>query len=234
MKLAFNPITVLHWSAYFPERADALAALDASAIPIAVRRRCSQASKIALSLAMQTMKNSLANYAVFASQHGEIGHTVSLLTELQQQQPLSPIRFSQSVHNTASGLWTMLQGSTMAVTSIAAGTQTFAAAMLEALTWLKLNPGSTVLVVAFDEKLPAPYQILTGEANNEYGLALLLTCQTAPGIKIRATLSMQDDNHCNDTYSANAFLQWLTQVNQQSFSQSINQQQLCWQHHHDQ
>ena len=40
------------------------------------------------------------------------------------------------------------------MTSIAAGDNTFLMAMVEAITWMQLNPGKNVLLVMFDEHIP--------------------------------------------------------------------------------
>ncbi|NNM58892.1 MAG: hypothetical protein HKM04_03675 [Legionellales bacterium] len=163
----FNTVSIVSHAVYLPLQSAALldnhsderlyrdkSELDISLIPSTFRRRCSQASKIALSVAMQAIKSQSIDYAIFCSQHGEISHTLALLEQISQEEALSPTWFSQSVHNTASGLFTLCQHMTQSVTSIAAGKNTFLAGMIEGLTWLQLNPEKTILIVQFDEALP--------------------------------------------------------------------------------
>lgn len=145
-----------------------------STIPIAVKRRCSKLSKMALDVANSLLQEHEIDYAVFCSQHGEIETTVKLLREITSQTLLSPMNFSQSVHNTAAGLFSVLNKLTLNITSIAAGENTLAMGMLDAINWLKLNPGKTVLVVAFDVHVPIDYKSLEIKGDHEYALGLLL------------------------------------------------------------
>ncbi|MBK2125523.1 beta-ketoacyl synthase chain length factor [Fangia hongkongensis] len=148
-------------------------------IPKATKRRVTPASKIALQAALEvSAQKEDINYAVFASRHGEITATVGLLASLAEKDILSPMRFSQSVHNTASGLFSIIKGAKHNITSIAAGESTFMMAMLEAMNYLKLYPNSKVLVCMFDELLPEYYQAYLSQRDQgypSYGVSLLLS-----------------------------------------------------------
>ncbi len=149
-------------------------------IPKATKRRVTPASKIALQAALDVsaQDDEDINYAVFASRHGEITATVGLLASLAEQDLLSPMRFSQSVHNTASGLFSIIKGAKYNINSIAAGESTFMMAMLEAMNYLKLYPNSKVLVCMFDELLPEYYQAYLSQGDQgypAYGVSVLLT-----------------------------------------------------------
>jgi len=92
---------------------------------------------------------------VFGSAYGEMTTTLTLL-ELQHTGDgrLSPAKFQASVHNTAAGQISIAQGDRSFSTSIAAGHDTLAMALLEAAAWLQSRPGVLVLACA-DEAAPA-------------------------------------------------------------------------------
>jgi hypothetical protein len=157
----YRSMRCLNWSAYIPaletlpvdhavsERFLAHRKLNTAMIPAAYKRRCSQASKIALSVALQTAADQNIDYSIFCSQHGEITTACLLFAEMKRVETLSPMHFSQSVHNAASGLFGIQQQSTLPTTTLSAQNNTFFAAMIEALTWLQLNPDKTLLLTIF-------------------------------------------------------------------------------------
>ncbi len=141
-----------HWRR--PSAARWEGAPDASMIPPAERRRTSRLSKMALSMAIEVMANRPVDYSIFCSQHGEIVRTTEILASTAHSTEISPTAFSQSVHNTASGIFTIISDSHAASTSVAAGMATFCAGWLEAQAHLASRPGDRILLVDFDEVLP--------------------------------------------------------------------------------
>lgn len=93
---------------------------------------------------------------IYSSAYGEIETMVILLeTIFAGDGQLSPMRFKNSVHNSASGLGSIGQGNQAFSTSLAAGDRSFEAAMIEAWTLLDERGGDAVISVA-DDRLPAP------------------------------------------------------------------------------
>lgn len=144
-------------------------------VPPAVHRRASRLSRLALEAALSVAQDQNLDYGVFASRHGEIEHTLGLMEAISKNEELSPMAFSQSVHNVAAGLFTIIQNSHTKVTSICAGPETFDMALLEAYSFLKSNPLAQILVVYFDQKLPDHYQKDVSEPTFDFALALLLS-----------------------------------------------------------
>ena len=114
--------------------------------------------------------------SVFASRHGELNRTMELFAQLCQREPLSPAGFSQSVHNTASGLYAIVAANTQPSTLISAGPTTLMMALLEALA-LSRDLASPVLLVQADERLPAAYQPFVDEQELDLALALVVSSQ---------------------------------------------------------
>ncbi|TNF35083.1 MAG: 3-oxoacyl-ACP synthase [Gammaproteobacteria bacterium] len=137
-----------------------------------LRRRLSRLSRLALKVAYEAAAGDHSLPTVFCSRHGEIHRTRGLLADLNAGEPLSPMAFSLSVHNTASGLYSIASGNTAASTAIAAGRDTLAMAVIEA-TGLLLQHERVLLVFA-EEPLPEDYREFADEQTAAFGLALLL------------------------------------------------------------
>ncbi|MDD1791866.1 beta-ketoacyl synthase chain length factor [Enterovibrio sp. ZSDZ42] len=129
----------------------------ASAIPAMMRRRMSAISKLAVQIATELIEHESVDFVVFSSRHGELQRTITLLNEIQAGQDASPTAFSQSVHNTAAGLFTIATKQAIPATSLSGGEDSFHYALTEAAIYLTENPKHKVLVVDFDAPLPEPY-----------------------------------------------------------------------------
>jgi hypothetical protein len=91
---------------------------------------------------------------IFASAYGEMATTLSLLDMLHAEDGrLSPAKFQASVHNTAAGQISIADRNRSFSTSLAAGHDTLAMALIEAWAWLARSPGH-VLVACADEAAP--------------------------------------------------------------------------------
>jgi Beta-ketoacyl synthase, N-terminal domain len=193
--------SILRWSAWAPgltsadqwsawahgHSAPAAATTAASApvvdfLPAMLRRRLSDLSKAALWAAFQCaapqQPDGHRGRTVFASPHGEIHRTKTLLDDLARGEPLSPNAFSLSVHNTASGLYAIAGEQRAASTAIAAGVDTLEMAMIEAAGALRRG-AERVMVVFADEPLPEFYRHWAEPGAARFALALLLGPETA-------------------------------------------------------
>lgn len=110
---------------------------------------------------------------VFASRHGETPRTLGILSELAQDQPLSPTQFSLSVHNAIIGLWSIQRGDTSEMTALAAEGDGLEQALLEAATLLG-EGASGVLLIVTEETPPELYRPYIDDVPFPYALALLL------------------------------------------------------------
>ena len=148
------------WSADKPQNSDwldwandrpinsSISEPDVSMIPAMKRRRMSNLTKIAFATALNCIKNTaLATNCVFASQHGELERTVKILNALAASNDVSPTDFSLSVHNTALGLFSIHTGNKQPAVTVAAGSDTFGYALLEASILLSRFPEIPVLLV---------------------------------------------------------------------------------------
>jgi hypothetical protein len=150
-------------------------------------------SKMAVQVALEAVGDERPDFLVFCSQHGELSRTHELLGSIVGGTELSPAGFSQSVHNTSAGLYTIIMQSDVPATSVAAGAGTFAYGWLEAESFLALNPGKTVLLVSYDEALPVEYQPYSRHMQRSFALALLLRVAAAGGITLQQSRAGTED-----------------------------------------
>lgn len=93
---------------------------------------------------------------VFGSAYGEMETTLDLLAALQAEGTLlSPLRFFASIHSNAAGVLSVQTGNRAFSTSLAAGSRTALAALVEAVAWLRVHGGEVGVAIA-DEEAPAP------------------------------------------------------------------------------
>ena len=194
------PVHLRKWAAWAPGHEDAQAwrgwcaeprelgaegRPEASFLPALLRRRCSPLTRIMLTVAFEccSPEERARVGSVFASRHGNINESIELLERLALQLPLSPTRFSHSVHNAQAGLFSIAAGNRQASSSIAAEAETFACGFLEALTFLERAPENPVLLVMADVPLSDAFAGLVDEPATSYGLGLLLA-KGGPGTRL--------------------------------------------------
>jgi len=66
-------------------------------LPMMMARRLSQGSRLAVQVGLSLLARHPVDYAIFASRHGELTRSMTLLQALADRQALSPTDFSMSV-----------------------------------------------------------------------------------------------------------------------------------------
>ena len=162
-------------------------------LPPAERRRSGPGVKLALAVADEAVTQAQADPAtlatVFTSSSGE-GINCHLLCEtLATPAPMvSPIRFTNSVHNAASGCWHIAVASRASSTSLCAFDGSFGAGLIEAATSVRVS-GEPVLLVASDSPYPEPLHA-TRPLPDHFGLALLLSPVQSPQSLAKITIML--------------------------------------------
>ena len=131
-----------------------------SLLPPAERRRCALSVAWALAVAQEAVANSglqADKFAVvFTSSDGDGDIVHRLCTALAAPgAQVSPTDFHNSVHNAATGYWSIGARATAPSTALCAFDASFAAGFLEAATQVQAD-GKPVLLVAVDLPYPAP------------------------------------------------------------------------------
>ncbi|MBB1437853.1 beta-ketoacyl synthase chain length factor [Shewanella sp. SG41-4] len=162
-------------------------------IPAMQRRRFSRLTKMMLTAAYQCQPDNNCR-SIFSSRHGELTRTLGLLKDIAQKQALSPMAFSQSVHNTASGIFGIVNNNTASSTSIAAGEQTLTQALIEAYAQLAQSP-QPVLVVFGDDPVPPVYSEFTHEVELPLALGLYLAPFNSTPLQVKTQMTATTLQH---------------------------------------
>ena len=148
---------------------------DVTFLPAMFRRRLSSLSKMSMRVAHDCSDQVGSLRTVFCSRHGELTRTVQLLQQLSDAELISPTGFSLSVHNTASGLFSIAHQNTLPTTAIAGGKDSFEAGFLEAAAVLRSGECEKILLVIADEPLPEPIDSFLQDDAISYAAAFLFS-----------------------------------------------------------
>lgn len=153
--------------------------MQATLLPAALRRRTSVATRVAFAAAERACRDAGSDpsqlASIFTSSVGEVNVTDRLCSDIAQQRfPLSPTQFHNSVHNTASGYWSIAVGSRHPTMAMAGYHDGFALALLEAWSQLQCS-GEDLLLVCYEE---SPVELMLPD-NQWIGcaIAFVLTAQ---------------------------------------------------------
>lgn len=152
------------------------------AVPPRLLRGTSLVTRIAVEVAAQAAREAGASLAtvptVFASELGEVQTAIALLTMIRAEGLPSPMRFKNSVHNAASGTASIAWENRAFSTSLCAGDDLVAMALVEAVALLDVDGGDVVVSLA-EEDIPSPLP-----RHGEYlpvGFGFHLTTARRPG-----------------------------------------------------
>ncbi|HLJ62547.1 MAG TPA: beta-ketoacyl synthase chain length factor, partial [Stellaceae bacterium] len=107
---------------------------------------------------------------------------------LAAEEPVSPADFSLSVHNALAGLLSIATKNPAGHTAIAAGEDSFGFGLIEAVSTLMASPEEKVLLVFFDEPLPAEYATFRDRDETSLALALVLSPARGEASDIMVTM----------------------------------------------
>lgn len=170
-------------------------------LPPAERRRAGAAVKLALAVADDAVAQAQVDpgtlATVFSSSSGEGVNCHALCETLATATPLvSPTRFTNSVHNAASGCWHIAVGSRASSTSLCAFDGSFGAGLIEAATSVALSR-APMLLVASDSPYPEPLHAVR-PLPDHFGLALVLAPAATPHSIAELTIALVDADHAAD------------------------------------
>lgn len=150
-----------------------------SILPARVRSRASPLTRTVAGLfAELTGANCPTDISlVLGSAFGEMSTTMALLGQLALEDQLSPLRFPGSVHNAAVGILTQLTHNRGYATALAAGVDTVAATLADALVYLRCHGGEALALVADEE---GPRALLGGETFPRAGVGFRFATNVDP------------------------------------------------------
>ena len=165
----------------------------AAALPAAERRRVGVTIKLSMATGFEAAQNAGADPArlatVFSSTEGDCDNYHAILETLaSDDRAISPTRFHNSVHNAASGYWSIATSCMESSSSLCAYDATFAAGLLEATTQA-LFSGKPCLLLAYDTTFPEPLYTLR-PIPYAMGVAMVLNPIKTPAAKSLLTLDL--------------------------------------------
>ncbi len=146
-------LSVSRWATVGGEGSIAPAQVDAS-----LRRRLSSLARLSLVAMQECLGDRAQVRVVYASRHGEMARTTSMLEGLAQGLEPSPTAFSMSVLNATVGVDSISRMNRQPATAVSAGASTLGMALLEAGLQHAAEPSTPVLLIYADEPLPALYE----------------------------------------------------------------------------
>ncbi len=166
---------------------------DLTLLDRSLRRGLSDVTRLFMHVALGALRDAqaLEPRVVFASAFGEIATVEAMLAQAFEENSASPVRFRQSVHNTAEALYSISANNPEPSTAIAAGWDTVAMGLLEAQTQLACGAEHVLLVFAEEPVPPAL------SAEHQHGaLAAALMLSARPGSRSRAVLGTIGRQNC--------------------------------------
>jgi hypothetical protein len=148
-----------------------------AALPAAERRRTGIVVRLALAIGSEAVSRAGANAAelptVFSSS-GSDGYNCHEIcqTLASRDRQISPTRFHNSVHNAASGYWSIAAAATAPSSVLCAYDASFGAGLLEALSQVLVDRTS-VLLVTYEAGYPEPLRA-TRPIPDAFGVAMVL------------------------------------------------------------
>jgi len=125
---------------------------------------------------------------VFCSRYGEFLRAFEMFQNLAKEEPISPMTFSLSVHNTAISLLSIMQRDNAHATALAGGDATLETGFVESWTLLKERAASSVLLIYGDHVLP---EMFSGqETNVHHNVALAFLFQLPEETKKNTALGL--------------------------------------------
>lgn len=168
--------TIDQWQQFLIENKPVTASLkpDVSFLPPMFRRKLSPLSRMVFSTvnSLEQQSEPINAPIVLATRHGELDLSIDLINAELTDSPLSPAKFSMSVHNSPVGFLSIQSKNTNPNTAISAGARTLKMGLLESTTMLKEH-GQCLLIYA-DENLSEEYDQYKDEQSFPICLAILL------------------------------------------------------------
>jgi hypothetical protein len=179
-----------------------------------LRRRLSSLAKMALKVAHDCVHDLPAVRFVYASRHGELTRTTSMLDDLAAEESISPTAFNMAVLNASPGLFSILRHDTTPTTAISASTESFGYGLLEAYIQMVQDPTRPVLLVYADEPAPDVYGCIEPKDSSPHAIGLLLHSGAA---NIIACTSRPNHQTVSHESQSRAFLRCLEGASESSW-----------------
>ncbi len=165
------------WAKGNRELSQELPNVQLSRFPNRISRRLDKLGKCMMFSAEQCL-NQLPKHVhpsiISTSRHGDLPFMASLIRDVRSNEDISPTAFAYSVHNRFSSLVSMsfgFKGINGAYSSTLDG---FPLALAEAISLLKKDPDTPVLILSYEPEIPPDYKALIKQSFKPHAGAFLL------------------------------------------------------------
>ena len=164
-------------------------------LPAAERRRSGALVKLTLATGLEAIAaaglEASSLPSVFSSSGGDGDNCHAICEALASaDRQLSPTRFHNSVHNTASGYWSIATGAMTPSSVLSAFDASFGAGLLEAITQVVVE-NRRIVLLACDTAYPEPLHRVR-PIPDAFGIALVLAPQRGAQALAKITVSLTD------------------------------------------
>lgn len=152
---------------------------DVDFLPAMFRRRLTPIHRMALHVVYHCLQevgclnDDILN--VFASRHGDLHNSLALMNEYTHSTPISPFKFSHSVHNTAAGLASIAFNNKAPSYSVSAGRNTLQESLRTVWSLLETNSAQDILWVYYDQAVPELFAWELEAPNATFAVAVLFS-----------------------------------------------------------
>lgn len=191
-----------------------------SEVPSLLRRRFSALSRIAIHLGTEVLRDQELEASepllVLASRHGEIEVLARVLEQLHLRQPVSPTQFSNSVHHTALGHFSLAFCNRQPARAVAAGDRTWEAGWLETFCAAQAHPGKSVLLVFAEDSFPEDFLGLDGFQQDQASGSAFLLRPAGSSPRSLGTIRLEPAATASQAFSREAVENWLGDSHRES------------------
>ncbi|KPZ73731.1 MAG: beta-ketoacyl synthase chain length factor [Pseudoalteromonas sp.] len=211
-----------------------LADLDLSWVAPMQRRRLSPFMKMALHTMHQAQGEYQQLAVNFSSRHGDLPKTSQLLHSLVEQEPLSPTAFGLSVHNAATGLFSIIAKNKAPMNAIAGDQDSIISAMIDGFARVHSGIEQQILIAHAESVLPDEYLPFSDEQQIAHSVSFVLsTAQT--GKPYFELTKLPESEHTQSDSCLPLSLQLAAALTSKGSQSLLSHQQSAWmlQYHGD-
>ncbi|MCM2131740.1 beta-ketoacyl synthase chain length factor [Larsenimonas rhizosphaerae] len=196
-------VYILDWRGWLPGSSAQAPGLSTEAnptaadIPAMLRRRLTPVGRALCSMLCELDVARHNIPIIHASQHGDGQRPLDMLDAIAAGDPVSPARFSLSVHNALVGVYSIASNHQGSIAAIAAGGDEWAALLSEARGYLAEGWHQVALVWS-DSTVPARYRAAERSAEAPSALALTLSLDASPTARPVSSFSARPSNAVRD------------------------------------
>ena len=165
---------------------------DVADIPAMLRRRLNLPGRAAAAQAMKLLAGKNDTAIVYGSRHGDIERTLGILKDIADDNPVSPMHFSLSVHNAIPGVISIHGGITANISSIVAGEEGVLPVLFEAAGLLS-EGYRHVLCIICDVALPDIYRFGSDNLDDCFAVCFVVTADEGLALRLKYESTAAND-----------------------------------------